>query len=140
MLQPRRRIIRYELPGGWLLLLGATDLDNDYLSTAVAAPQDYWFHAEGVPRSHGILRAKPNQKPDRDTLRRAAAVAAYHSKSRQAGIARVYCTLARYVRKPRGAKTGTVEAIKGSVLKVRPDIGCAVRLTAAEAARLPSVD
>jgi predicted ribosome quality control (RQC) complex YloA/Tae2 family protein len=140
MLRTRPRIIRYELPGGWLLLVGATDSDNDYLSTGVAAPEDYWFHAEGVPGSHVILQAKPNEEPDRDTLRRAAAVAAYHSKARQAGTARVYCTRGRYVRKRRGAKAGTVEVTKGSVLKVRPDISSAVRLTTAEAARIPSVN
>jgi predicted ribosome quality control (RQC) complex YloA/Tae2 family protein len=140
MLRTRPRIIRYELPGGWLLLVGATDADNDYLSTRIAAPEDYWFHADGVPGSHVILRAKPNEEPDRDTLRRAAAVAAYHSKARQAGTARVHCTRGRHVRKRRGAKTGTVEVTKGSVLKVRPDISSAVRLTAAEAARIPSVN
>jgi len=124
------RIIQYELPGSWTLLVGGTDADNDYLSTSVAAREDYWFHADGVPGSHVILRAKPDAEPDRDTLRRAAAVAAYHSKARGAGTARVYCTRARYVTKPRGAKIGTVHVDRGTVLKVRPDMNSATRVRA----------
>lgn len=129
------RIVQYELPAGWTLLVGGTDAANDHLSTTVAAPEDWWLHAEGVPGSHVILRAKRSEEPDRDTLRRAAAVAAYHSKARAAGTARVYCTRARYVTKPRGAKVGTVEVTRGTVLKVRPDISFATRVRAEKLTR-----
>jgi len=122
------RIIRYELPGAWTLLAGATDADNDQLSTMVAAPEDWWFHVENVPGSHVVLRAKPDEDPSRETLQQAAAVAAYHSKARGAGTVRVYYTRARHVKKPRGAKAGTVEVTKGTVLKVRPDISFAKRM------------
>jgi len=110
------------------VLAGATDDDNDVLSTTIAAPEDWWFHAEGVPGSHLVLRAKPQEDPGRDTLRQAAAVAAYHSKARAAGTVRVYCTRARHVRKPRGAKAGTVEVSRGTVLRVRPDVSFARRV------------
>jgi predicted ribosome quality control (RQC) complex YloA/Tae2 family protein len=124
------RIIQYELPGNWMLLVGASDADNDYLSASIAKPEDYWFHADTVPGSHVVLRAKPNEQPDRDTLRRAAAVAAYHSKARSAGTARVYYTRARYVTKPRGLKSGTVQVAGGKILKVTPDISFATRVRA----------
>ena len=123
----KARIIQYELPGAWTLLVGATDADNDHLSTTLAAPEDWWLHAEGIPGSHVILREKPGEEPGRDTLRQGAAVAAYHSKARGAGTARVYCTKARYVTKPRGAKVGTVKVARGKVLKVHPDISFATR-------------
>lgn len=109
-------------------MAGATDQDNDYVSAELAAPRDWWFHAEGMPGSHVILRAKLDQEPSRQTLQQAASVAAYHSKGRGAGMVRVYCTRARYVTKPRGAKVGTVQVTKGKVLKVRPDISFATRL------------
>lgn len=124
------RIIAYELPGQWQVLLGASDADNDYVSTELAESDDWWFHADGVPGSHVILRAKPGIEPSRDTLRQAAAVAAYHSKARRAGVTPVHCTRARHVRKPRGVKTGTVQVAKGTVLKVRPDISFATRIRA----------
>ena len=122
------RILQYELAGGWTLLVGGTDADNDYLSTQIAKPDDWWFHADGVPGSHVILRAKADAEPGRDTLRQAAAVAAYHSKSRNAGTTGVHCTRARYVKKPRGVKTGTVQVARGETLRVRPDISGAMRV------------
>ncbi|MGH7797547.1 MAG: NFACT RNA binding domain-containing protein [Candidatus Binatia bacterium] len=127
MSEAKQRIILYELPGGWMVFAGATDADNDYLSTSLAEPDDWWFHADKVPGSHVILRAKDGEEPKRETLRQAAAVAAYHSKARNAGSVPVHCTQARYVKKPRGAKTGTVSVSRGSVLKVRPDISFASR-------------
>jgi hypothetical protein len=39
----------------------------------------------------------------------------------------VHCTRARNVKKPRGVKAGTVQVSRGSVLKVRPEIGHATR-------------
>ena len=128
----KRRIISYELPGGWTVFAGATDADNDYLSTSLARPDDWWFHADKVPGSHVILRAKDGEEPSRETIRQAAAVAAYHSKARNAGSVPVHCTQARYVRKPRGAKTGTVNVSRGRLVKVSPDISFATRLLVGE--------
>lgn len=125
---PPFRILRYTLPGNWTVLAGAADEDNDYLSTTLAEPADWWFHADGVPGSHVILRAKPDEEPSRETIEHAAALAAYHSKARGAGTVRVHYARARNVTKPRGVKVGTVQVTEGRVLKVRPDVSHAVRL------------
>jgi predicted ribosome quality control (RQC) complex YloA/Tae2 family protein len=121
------RILSYELPGGWLVFAGASDADNDYLSTQLAEPNDWWFHADKVPGSHVILRARGDVEPSRDTIKQAAAVAAYHSKARNASVVAVHCSRARHVSKPRGVKTGTVNVSRGRVLKVRPEISFATR-------------
>lgn len=113
-------VYKYKLPGGWTVLVGKTDADNDRLSLKIAKPNDWWFHVRGMPGSHVILLAKPGKEPDRDILKRAAAIAAYHSKARTGGIVVVSCTRARYVTKPRGAEPGTVEIRKETVFKVRP--------------------
>ena len=127
----KHRFLVYQLPGGWTVLAGATDADNDYLSTELAEPHDWWFHADKLPGSHVILRARPDVEPSRETLKQAAAVAAYHSKARNAGTVPVHCTRARHVSKPRGAKSGTVHVARGTVLKVRPDISFATRVRTA---------
>lgn len=114
------RLIEYALPGGYTVLVGRSDADNDYLSLRLARPDDWWFHVRGFPGSHVVLQAPEGIEPDRDALRQAAAIAAYHSKAREAGIVPVSCTRARFVRKPRGAKPGTVEIRKETVMKVRP--------------------
>ena len=116
------RAFRYELPGGWIVLAGRSEADNDRLSLRVARPDDWWFHVRGMPGSHVILQGPEGEEADRATLQRAAAIAAYHSKGRAGGVVAVSCTRARYVSKPRGAKAGTVEIRKESVLKVRPQL------------------
>ena len=73
-----------------------------------------------MPGSHVVLRVPSGQSPERATLELAAALAAYHSKARGAGVVPVSCTEARHVSKPRGAKPGTVSIRKEQVLKVRP--------------------
>jgi predicted ribosome quality control (RQC) complex YloA/Tae2 family protein len=115
-------VYAYELPGGWKVLVGKTSEDNDRLSLKIAQPDDWWFHVRGMAGSHVILRARPGEEPDRDTLRGAAAIAAYHSKAREGGTVAVSCTRAHHVTKPRGASPGTVEIRKEKVIKVRPGL------------------
>ena len=116
------RAWRYALPGGWTALAGKTDEDNECLSLKVARANDYWFHVHGVPGSHVVLQGPEGEEPDRERLRTAAAIAAYHSKARNAGVVPVSCTLAQNVSKPRGAKVGTVQIRKETTLKVRPGL------------------
>jgi predicted ribosome quality control (RQC) complex YloA/Tae2 family protein len=117
------RLRTYTLSGGWQVLVGQTDADNDVLSFQVARPDDWWFHIRGMPGSHVILQGPPGADPDRETLHRAAAIAAYHSKAREAGMVAVSGTRVRDVRKPRGAKAGTVQIRHERVFKVRPAPG-----------------
>ena len=120
---PGPRLLEYVLPVGWKVLVGRTDEDNDRLSLDVAKPDDWWFHVRGMPGSHVVLQCPPGEEPDRETLKRAAAIAAYHSKAREGGGVAVSCTRVRHVTKPRGAKAGTVQIRKELVLKVRPSRG-----------------
>lgn len=116
----RARVHEFELPGGWIVLAGKSDADNELLSLKMARPDDRWFHVRGMSGSHVILRVKPGEAPDRKTLKQAAAIAAYHSKARTGGIVPVSCTRARYVTKPKHAKPGTVNIRKETIFKVRP--------------------
>ena len=115
-------VVEYEIPGGWSVLAGKNDTVNDLLTFKLSKPNDYWFHVRGMPGSHVLLRAKPGVDPDRNTLKDAAAIAAFHSKARTGGVVPVSCTRARYVTKPSKAKPGTVQIRKEFVLKVRPGL------------------
>lgn len=116
------RLLEYRLPGGWQVLVGRTDAANDYLSVRLAQPEDWWFHVHGLPGSHVVLRARPDLEPDRRTLEGAAAIAAWHSRARAAGVTPVTCARARDVSKPRGAQAGTVAVRRERILKVRPGL------------------
>ena len=121
----RREEVRaweYALPGDWKVLAGKTDEDNEALSLRVARANDYWFHVHGAPGSHVLLQGPEGEEPDKAMLKVAAAIAAYHSKARNAGVVPVSCTRAQNVSKPRGAKVGTVQIRKETTIKVRPGL------------------
>lgn len=111
----------YEIDG-WHIWAGKTARDNDKLSTKVARNEDWWFHLRGMPGSHVVLFVRDGSEPPKDIVKRAAAVAAYHSKLRNAGTVAVTATRARFVSKPRGAKAGLVSIRKEVVFKVKPDV------------------
>ncbi|WP_372806140.1 NFACT RNA binding domain-containing protein [Pontiella sp.] len=112
----------YELPGGFEALAGKTDADNDLLSLQVARPNDLWFHVRGLPGSHVVLRHPAGERPDTATIKQAAAIAAWHSKARNAGTVPVNYTEAKHVGKPRGAKPGSVTIKREKTVKVRPGL------------------
>jgi predicted ribosome quality control (RQC) complex YloA/Tae2 family protein len=117
------RLIEYALPGGWRVLVGKTEKDNDRLSLEVARPDDWWFHVRGMPGSHVVLQGPAGEEADRALLKQAASIAAWHSKARAGGLVAVSATRARHVTKPRGVPAGTVQIRKEEVLKVRPQPG-----------------
>ena len=117
---PPPRLHEYTLPGGWTVLAGHSDRDNEVLSLKIAKPNDWWFHVRGMPGSHVVLVVPAGQEPDRETVKAAAAIAAWHCKKRDAKLVAVSGTRGRYVSKARGAPPGTVEVRKETVFKVRP--------------------
>jgi len=118
------KLFEYQLPNNWMILAGQSERDNDRLSLKIAHANDWWFHVRGMPGSHVILRPPEGIKesPDKEMLKQAAAVAAWHSKARNGGMVAVSATLAKFVTKPRGAKPGTVSIRKETVFKVRPGL------------------
>ena len=79
------KLFEYTLPGGWIVLAGRTDQDNDHLSLKMAAANDYWFHVRGMAGSHVVLRVPAGEDPDNATIKAAAAIAEVRSalRSRQ---------------------------------------------------------
>jgi predicted ribosome quality control (RQC) complex YloA/Tae2 family protein len=113
-------VFEYKLPGNWIVLAGKTSLDNELLSLKKARQNDLWFHVHGMSGSHVIIQSKPDEEPNKDTIRKAAAIAAYHSKARAGGKVSVSYTKAVNVSKPRGSKQGTVSIRREAIIKVRP--------------------
>ncbi len=124
-LAPResRPFRRYRIDGRWDVWVGRDNQENDELTHRASRPDDWWFHAQGVPGSHVILRAegKPDQVP-KSVLEKAAAVAAWHSKARTSGLAPVMVTLRKYVRKPRKSAAGAALPSREKTLMVEPGL------------------
>lgn len=112
---------RFDLPGGWTVLVARSSRENDLLTHRVAAPADLWFHAQGVTGSHVILRrGRRRDNPARAVIEAAAAIAAYYSKARTSGMAPVIYTERRYVRKPRRAPAGLAMCTREKTIMVEP--------------------
>ncbi|MGV3721444.1 MAG: NFACT RNA binding domain-containing protein [Actinomycetota bacterium] len=106
------------------ILVGRSAQDNDTLTFKVAEPHDFWLHASGYAGSHVIIR-NPDRKSygelPRAVVERAAALAAYHSKAREArGKVEVHVCRASEVRKPKGFPPGKVELRRWDVVRVYP--------------------
>ena len=96
-------------PGGYRVLIGRNNLQNDHLTFRVAARNDLWFHAKGVPGSHVILLCD-GAEPSAEDYTFAASLAAGYSKANAAGGATVPVDYTRVcnVKKPAGARPGFV--------------------------------
>lgn len=101
------KIRRAESPAGFSVLWGETASANDYLTSRIARPNDYWLHVRGQVGSHVVVQTANNpsrvQKAD---IEFAARIAARHSGQRHAKHVPVDYTLAKYVRKPRKSEPG----------------------------------
>ena len=106
---------------GFEILVGKGDAENDRLTFEVAEPHDWWLHVAGHGGSHVVIR-NPDQLPEppRPVLQRAAELAAWHSKARDAGKVEVHVCRVADVTKPRGAPPGTVRLRRWTSLRVYP--------------------
>ena len=118
---------QYLIEGRYRLFVGRDSKTNDLLTTRFAKQNDYWFHARGSSGSHVVLRVENTKEPiPKNVLKKAASIAAYHSKAKTAGVVPVAYTFKKYVVKKKGDPTGTVRLLKEDVLLVEPEIppGC----------------
>jgi predicted ribosome quality control (RQC) complex YloA/Tae2 family protein len=106
---------------GFEVLIGRGAEDNDELTFRVAEPNDLWLHvAGGTPGSHVVIRSPAEGEVPKEVVEKAAAAAAWYSKSRAAARVEVHVCKAREVSKPRGAPAGLVELGRWKSVKVRP--------------------
>ena len=111
--------LRFRSSDGFEILVGRNNLQNDRLTLKTARPEDMWLHTQNIPGSHVIIRAEGSDIPD-STIVEAAQLAATCSKGRSGTKIPVDYTLARYVKKPGGAKPGMVIFVNNKTILVDP--------------------
>jgi predicted ribosome quality control (RQC) complex YloA/Tae2 family protein len=106
---------------GFEIYIGRSSKENDILTQRTARSDDIWLHVQRAPGSHVLIlyRDQKSAIPD-STLREAAALAAYHSKLREAGKVEVMYTSKKYVKKPKGAPPGLVTVSQYRTILVTP--------------------
>lgn len=110
--------------GGFEVLVGRGDEDNNHLTFDVAQAQDLWLHvAGGTAGSHVVVRNPDGVPIPPEVVDRAAAAAAWYSKARSAARVEVHYCRAGDVSKPRGAPPGLVQLARWKSVKVKPDAG-----------------
>jgi predicted ribosome quality control (RQC) complex YloA/Tae2 family protein len=113
--------LHFNLDGKWDIYVGKNARNNDILTFKYARGQDLWFHAQGVPGSHVIIRREKNDPlPPQVIIERTAAIAAFYSEAMHAAKVPVVYTEARYVRKPHKAAPGLVTLSHEKSLMVSP--------------------
>lgn len=114
---------RYVIDGRWEVWVGRSSRENDELTHGAAHSRDLWLHAHGAAGSHVIVRTggRPDLVP-RTVVEKAAALAALHSKARNASLVPVVWTEKRYVRKPRKSPPGLAVCLQDHTVMVAPGI------------------
>lgn len=104
---PNPVLAEFRTSGGFRVLCGKNNLQNEYLTHKLAGKEDYWFHAKGMPGSHVVLFCN-EEEPDARDFTEAAEIAALFSKAAEESRVEVDYTKARNVKKPAGGKPGLV--------------------------------
>jgi predicted ribosome quality control (RQC) complex YloA/Tae2 family protein len=111
----------YKTREGWTILVGRSNEENDYVTHALAKPDDYWFHAHGCPGSHVVLRREGRKdNPSVRTIEEAASIAAWFSKARTSKRAPIVYTLKKYVRRPRKGPAGLALITREKTILIAP--------------------
>jgi predicted ribosome quality control (RQC) complex YloA/Tae2 family protein len=118
---------RFHSSEGLEILCGKHNLGNDYLLRHLAKDNDLWFHSQGVPGSHVLLKVGRGE-PKQQSILEAAEIAAYYSKGRGSTRQPVDYTRVKDVHRPKGAKPGMVIIFHQRTIMVKPDKGRVERL------------
>ena len=119
----------FRTSGGWRVLVGRNNRQNDQLTTRTADYRDLWLHTQKIHGSHVILCCQGQEVPEEDLLQ-AARLAAYFSQAKDSANVPVDCAAVRYVKKPAGARPGMVTYTNARTLYVTPDADEAKALSA----------
>lgn len=132
---PRKLHPRRYLSGDGLeIWVGRSDEGNDILTTRFARGKDLFFHLDGAPGSHVILRTEGRDDPPPESVLDACELAIHFSKQKNTGRADVHVVPIKNVKKPKGAKRGLVYVTGGKSIHLRREDA---RLERLQKARMP---
>lgn len=104
---------------GFDLYIGRSSEENAAVTFRIGRPDDLWLHGRAIPGAHVIIRCAGQDVPEQ-TLREAAGLAAYFSRSRQEKLVDVDLARRSRVRKIAGAAPGLVTYTAEQSLRVAP--------------------
>ena len=119
----------FRTTAGLRVQVGRNNRQNDHLTMKEADHRDLWFHTQKIHGAHVILHTG-GAEPDPESIREAAALAAWYSQARESGNVPVDYTLVKHVKKPSGARPGMVIYHTCRTVYVTPEEALVERLRA----------
>ncbi len=110
----------FRTSGGFRVLVGRNNRQNDQLTMKDADHRDLWFHTQKIHGSHVILCTGGREPEDADLVE-AAKLAAWYSQARESGNVPVDYTPVKNVKKPAGARPGMVIYTTCRTVNVTPE-------------------
>jgi predicted ribosome quality control (RQC) complex YloA/Tae2 family protein len=107
-LDQAEKLLRLRLNEDFEIVIGRKARENDFITTQLAQPHDWWFHTRIYHGSHIILRCFTKKEPEFKLINACCSLAAWYSKARFSQNVPVDFTQVRYVRKPRKSAPGFV--------------------------------
>jgi predicted ribosome quality control (RQC) complex YloA/Tae2 family protein len=112
---------RYRTAEGLEVWVGKSDEGNDYLTTRLSRGNDLFFHLNGFPGSHVVLRTEGRTDPPSESMLAACELAVHFSKMKNATRADVHVAYVKDIKKPKGVKRGLVYVSRGKTIHLRRD-------------------
>lgn len=108
------------LGDGATAYVGRSSKDNDRVTFSVGGPDDWWFHARGVPGAHVIVKSTGRESPTDEQIVAAAQIAAGESRAAESTKADVDYTQRKHVQKRAGQRAGLVTYTDFRTVRVAP--------------------
>ncbi len=105
---PATKPLEFCTTGGYRVLCGKNNTQNDRITHKLASAGDFWFHAKNMPGSHVVMFCDGMEEPPAEDFTQAAMIAAYYSAAGGSAGTEVDYTLVRNLKKPAGSKPGFV--------------------------------
>ena len=90
------------------IVIGRKAKENDFISTKLGRPHDWWFHTRVFRGAHVLLRCHRKTDPSEELKHICCSLAAWFSKARFSTNVPIDYTQVRFLRKPRGSAPGFV--------------------------------
>ncbi|GAB4188569.1 MAG: NFACT RNA binding domain-containing protein [Roseiflexaceae bacterium] len=111
--------LRVESPDGFTIYVGRSAGQNEQITFKIAAPDDLWLHARGIPGAHVIIKSGGREVPDA-TLLEAAGLAAFFSRARNDAAVEIDIAPRKAVRRIPDAPPGLVSYRAQATVRAAP--------------------
>ena len=114
--------------GPWTILVGRNAKENDSLLRRAVRGNDTWLHARDYAGAYVFVRGPRGRSIPLEVLLDAGNLAVFFSKARRAGVADLYYTQVKYLRRAKNAPLGLVLPTQEKNLRVELDVARLARM------------